>query len=128
LPHPVPSFPTTRVANLDFLRAAAITLVVLCNAGVEAGASGFSGQLAASGWIGVDLFFVLSGWLVGGLYWRELGRTGTVETGRFWARRWLRTIPAYLVALHVVFLAKRAFVTPSLAYEAGYIVFVQNYD
>lgn len=83
LPHPVPSLPTTRIGTLDLLRATAITLVVLCNAGVEANASGFSGQLAASGWIGVDLFFVLSGWLVGGLYWRKLGRDGTVETGRF---------------------------------------------
>ena len=117
-----------RVANLDLLRALAIALVVVCNAGVEGVIpAGAAGRLAASGWVGVDLFFVLSGWLIGGLYWRELGRFGDVDVVRFWARRWLRTIPAYLVALHAVFLARRAFVDPALAYDAGYLAFVQNY-
>jgi len=119
---------TGRVANLDLLRAVAITLVVLTNAAVEGLApGGLWSRVTASGWVGVDLFFVLSGWLVGGLYWRELNRFGDVGIGRFWARRWLRTIPAYLVALHVIFLAKWAFVDRSLVYDPRYLVFVQNY-
>lgn len=120
---------TGRVANLDLLRAVAITLVVLTNAAVEGLApGGLWGRVAASGWVGVDLFFVLSGWLVGGLYWRELARFGDVGLGRFWARRWLRTIPAYLVALHLVFAAKWALSDGTLAYDPRYLLFVQNYE
>ena len=120
---------TGRVANLDLLRAVAITLVVLTNAAVEGLApGGLWGRVAASGWVGVDLFFVLSGWLVGGLYWRELERFGDVGLGRFWARRWLRTIPAYLVALHLVFAAKWVLSDGALAYDPRYLLFVQNYE
>lgn len=119
---------SARVANLDLLRAVAITLVVLTNAAVEGLAPGGAwGRVAASGWVGVDLFFVLSGWLVGGLYWRERSRFGDVGLGRFWARRWLRTIPAYLVALHLVFVTKWLFVDRTLVYDPRYLVFVQNY-
>ncbi|HEX8387309.1 MAG TPA: acyltransferase, partial [Rubricoccaceae bacterium] len=120
---------TGRVANLDLLRAVAITLVVASNAAVEVGVGpGLGGRVASSGWVGVDLFFVLSGWLVGGLYWRELARDGRVRTGRFWGRRWLRTVPAYLVALHVVFAAKWALSDGALPYDPRYLLFVQNYE
>ena len=120
---------TGRVANLDLLRAVAVTLVVASNAAVEMVVGpGLAGRVASSGWVGVDLFFVLSGWLVGGLYWRELARDGRVRTGRFWGRRWLRTVPAYLVALHVVFAAKWALSGGALAYDARYLLFVQNYE
>jgi peptidoglycan/LPS O-acetylase OafA/YrhL len=126
-PPPVPPA-ALRVANLDLLRAAAIAIVVASNASVEAGgAEGPLGSVLRAGWVGVDLFFVLSGWLIGGLYWRERERYGDVQLGRFWARRWLRTIPAYLVALHVVYLGKRLFVDPALPYDARYLLFVQNY-
>lgn len=106
----------------------AIALVVLCNAAVDSLApSPGARHLLSSGWMGVDLFFVLSGWLVGGLYWRERERFGTVHVGRFWARRWLRTVPPYLVALHVVFVAKRFVTGSGEPYDAGYLLFVQNY-
>ena len=93
-----------RIANLDLLRAAAITLVVLVNAVGEGLIDGgtWVNHVLESGWVGVDLFFVLSGWLIGGLYWREHERFGSVQIGRFWARRWLRTIPPYLVAFIAV--------------------------
>jgi peptidoglycan/LPS O-acetylase OafA/YrhL len=47
----------------------------------------------------------LSGWLIGGLYWRERMEFGNVLIGRFWLRRWVRTIPPYLVALLFFYLA-----------------------
>ena len=78
--------PARRVANLDLLRAAAIVPVVpvdLANAGTEGVLTGAAGRLADSGWVGVDLFFVLSGWLVGGLYWRERNRFGDLRLGLF---------------------------------------------
>jgi peptidoglycan/LPS O-acetylase OafA/YrhL len=51
------------------------------------------------GWTGVDLFFVLSGLLIGRQVWREIQRTGTVSVGRFLIRRGFRIWPLYYVAL-----------------------------
>ena len=119
--------PARRVANLDLLRAAAILPVVLANAGTEGVLTGAAGRLADSGWVGVDLFFVLSGWLVGGLYWRERGRYGGIQLGRFWARRWLRTIPPSLVALVVVWGVRNVVTADPDPFDWRYLVFVQNY-
>ena len=119
--------PARRVANLDLLRAAAIVPVVLANAGTEGVLTGTAGRLADSGWVGVDLFFVLSGWLVGGLYWRERARYGGIQLGRFWARRWLRTIPPYLVALLVVYSARAALTDNADPFDWRYVAFLQNY-
>ena len=47
------------------------------------------------GWTGVDLFFVLSGLLIGTQLWRELDRTGDIRVGRFLLRRGLRIWPLY---------------------------------
>ena len=127
---PTAASPDARIANLDLLRAVAILLVLADNvvgAGVvDVGAWG--NHLLTTGWVGVDLFFVLSGWLVGGLYWRELKTFGSVGLGRFWTRRWLRTIPPYLVAFAVV-TAGRAVIGKDLQPEmwGRYLTFTQNY-
>lgn len=76
--------------QLDGLRAVAITIVVLYHAEVP----GFVG-----GGIGVDLFFVLSGFLITVLLLEERGRTGTVDLGAFWVRRARRLLPALFVFL-----------------------------
>jgi peptidoglycan/LPS O-acetylase OafA/YrhL len=54
------------------------------------------------GWTGVDLFFVLSGFLVGGLMMREWKATGGVEIGRFLKRRAFKIWPSYYLFLAVV--------------------------
>jgi peptidoglycan/LPS O-acetylase OafA/YrhL len=51
------------------------------------------------GWSGVDLFFVLSGFFIGGQLWRERIRTGTIRFRRFFARRAMRIWPLYFVTL-----------------------------
>ena len=53
------------------------------------------------GWIGVDLFFVLSGYLIGGQLVAQLARHQHIRLGRFFARRALRILPAYLVILAI---------------------------
>jgi len=77
-------------AHLDGVRTVAVYLVVLFHADVQR----FSG-----GFIGVDVFFVLSGYLVTQVLMRDLGSGGRVRFGRFYARRFRRLLPASALAL-----------------------------
>jgi peptidoglycan/LPS O-acetylase OafA/YrhL len=116
-----------RNANLDLLRALAILAVVAFHMiGTWPGAlPGVVTRHAYLGAYGVDLFFVLSGWLIGGLYWAERKRFGNVQIGRFWLRRWLRTIPPYLAALLLAWLA--VYLYRREPFRPLYLVFLQNY-
>ena len=62
------------------------------------------GRVDRFGWIGVDLFFVLSGYLIGGQLLAPIARGQGIKLGRFFARRALRILPAYLVVLAIYFL------------------------
>ena len=79
----------------DGLRALAIIFVFL----VHAWESAFPG-----GWAGVDIFFVLSGYLITTLLTNELSETGTIDYRNFYIRRVLRLWPAFAVFLLVVVL------------------------
>jgi peptidoglycan/LPS O-acetylase OafA/YrhL len=81
--------------DIQGLRAIAIAIVVLAHAQVP----GFGG-----GFVGVDLFFVLSGFLITGLLVKERLETGTIRYGTFLARRLRRLLPALLVMLVAVLL------------------------
>ncbi|TMG78516.1 MAG: acyltransferase, partial [Betaproteobacteria bacterium] len=76
--------------ELEGLRGVAILLVVLFHAGVGAFGGGF---------VGVDVFFVLSGFFITGLLVRELESAGSVDVTGFYARRALRLLPALLVVV-----------------------------
>jgi peptidoglycan/LPS O-acetylase OafA/YrhL len=91
-----------RQPGLDLLRALAIIVVVIYHAALF----GFKlpGRVDRFGWIGVDLFFVLSGYLIGGQLLAPLARDRRMNLGRFFARRALRIMPAYLVVLAIYFL------------------------
>ena len=81
--------------DIEGLRGIAVTLVVLFHAGLLSQASN---QLTG-GFIGVDLFFVVSGFLITGLLVRERERTGKISFSRFYARRVRRILPAAVVVL-----------------------------
>jgi len=91
-----------RQPGLDLLRALAIIVVVIYHAAL----SGFKlpGRVDRFGWIGVDLFFVLSGYLIGGQLLAPLARGNKINLGRFFARRVLRIMPAYFTVLAIYFL------------------------
>ncbi|MGA8362222.1 MAG: acyltransferase family protein [Candidatus Dormiibacterota bacterium] len=79
----------SRWTGLDGLRALAITAVV----------GSHFGFLAQGGFVGVDLFFVLSGFLITSLLVREREAKGQVSLSSFWMRRGLRLLPALLCAV-----------------------------
>ena len=79
--------------DIQGLRAVAIALVVLAHAHVP----GFAG-----GFVGVDVFFVLSGYLITGLLVRERLSTGGIRYSQFLSRRLRRLLPAMLAMLAVV--------------------------
>lgn len=117
---------TDRLIALDALRAVAILLVLgrhvawpMKNIILDAWQRG--------GWVGVDLFFVLSGFLVSGLLFREQ-QQGKIQWLRFYVRRGFKIYPAFwcLILFTVVYLlAYRAPILPSKLF--GELFFVQNY-
>lgn len=78
---------------LDGLRAVAVVAVMLYHGGVT---------WAAGGFLGVDVFFVLSGFLITSLLVKEWMRTGRIALRAFWLRRARRLLPAMLVVLVAV--------------------------
>jgi peptidoglycan/LPS O-acetylase OafA/YrhL len=91
--------------DLEGLRAVAVLLVLLYHATVP----GFGG-----GFVGVDVFFVLSGFLITGLIVREVDETGTVSLAAFYARRARRLLPAAAVVVAVTMLASAILLPPLL--------------
>lgn len=76
--------------DIEGLRAIAVGFVLLAHAGVPGMHGGF---------IGVDVFFVISGFLITGLLLREVDRTGRISFADFWARRAKRLLPAASIVL-----------------------------
>lgn len=83
-----------RQPGLDGLRALAVSLVIAYHGGVPG--------LSRAGFFGVDVFFVLSGYLITGLLLSERKVTGTIRFARFWARRARRLLPGLLLMLVAV--------------------------
>jgi peptidoglycan/LPS O-acetylase OafA/YrhL len=101
---PAPSDTQARIPALDGLRGIAVSAVLLFHTG--------SSPLAG-GYLGVDLFFVLSGFLITGILLAEAGSRGRIALGAFWLRRARRLAPPLLVLL-LVLGAVRLFLPQSL--------------
>jgi peptidoglycan/LPS O-acetylase OafA/YrhL len=114
-----------RNGSLDVLRALAIVWVVNCHIVSAFGTATHLAVLQLGG-KGVDLFFVLSGWLLGRQLLNEVRQAGTIDVRRFWYRRWLRTLPAYYTVLLPTLLWQLMAHGPSWE-QASFLVFGQNY-
>ncbi|SFI94203.1 acyltransferase [Caulobacter sp. UNC279MFTsu5.1] len=95
---PSPGDAAPRAVGPDLLRACAILLVMLQHL-PKAAAADWLILVKPYGWLGVDVFFVLSGYLIGGQLMRPIARGEAPDLLRFWASRAFRILPAYLVIL-----------------------------
>src|SRR3546814_18945626 len=82
-----------RFAGLDGLRAIAVALVIAYHL--------FPDWVFAGGFVGVDVFFVISGFLITTLLLAERDRTGSLSLSGFWKRRARRLLPALAVVVPV---------------------------
>ena len=90
-------------SDIEGLRAVAVIAVVLYHAGLPGVGGGF---------IGVDVFFVVSGFLITGLLWREASSTGTVGLARFYGARARRLLPAAVTVLVATCVASAVLLPP----------------
>ncbi|KAA0107960.1 acyltransferase family protein [Mycolicibacterium sp. P1-5] len=88
------------IPALNGVRGVAVALVLIGHSGIPGVAGGF---------IGVDVFFVLSGFLITSLLLDEIGRTGQLDLGAFWIRRARRLLPALLLMVLAVIAARLLF-------------------
>lgn len=95
--------------------------------------SGFIDAWNRIGWAGVDLFFVISGFLVSGLLFREYNKHGSVRLGRFLLRRGFKIYPAFYVMLFISLFVKVIthlkfnWAAPQPASFLSEALFIQNY-
>ena len=95
---------TSRIHGLDTLRALAVALVVLHHYVLFVSDAPTFGWVGDIGWVGVDLFFALSGYLIGNQIFAAMKSAGGFSLKHFYARRLLRTLPNYWVVLALYFL------------------------
>jgi peptidoglycan/LPS O-acetylase OafA/YrhL len=96
----------TGIRALDGVRALAVALVLADHGGVPGMTGGF---------LGVDVFFVLSGFLITSLLLDELGRTGRIDLANFWIRRARRLLPALVLMVLTVAVGRQLFSPEAIA-------------
>ncbi len=96
--------------DIEGMRAIAIVAVLLCHAGIP---------FAAGGYVGVDVFFVISGFLITRLLLNEVGRRGTLSIRGFYARRIKRLLPLSAVLLVTVSILSIVILSPVRAVEVS---------
>jgi peptidoglycan/LPS O-acetylase OafA/YrhL len=96
--------------DIEGLRAVAIAAVLLCHAGIP---------FLAGGYVGVDVFFVISGFLITRLLLGEIERTGRISLRRFYARRAKRLLPLSAILLAAVGLLSLLLLSPVRAVEVS---------
>lgn len=123
LPVPGPAPARERLAGPDLLRALAITLVVLWHFPLAV----FPCHWRPATWAGVDLFFVLSGYLIGTQLLRPFAEHRQPSLRDFFLRRMFRVLPAYGVVLGIYFLVPGFREQPVLAPLWRFLTFTFNF-
>lgn len=92
-----------RRADIQGLRAISVILVVAFHAGLD----------VPGGYVGVDVFFAVSGFVITAMLWREIGRGGRISFSDFYSRRVRRILPALGLTVGVVAIASLGAISPS---------------
>ena len=123
-----------RSVGLDVARSLAIGAVLLCHGLVFLYGALFTVGAPVQttavllGYYGVELFFVLSGFLIGDILFRDVVPDPSIRTvGRFFLRRWFRILPAYYAVLFILIALDQMRGTAFLP-RWDYIFLLQNYD
>lgn len=118
----------SRVPGLDLVRSLAILLVLIAHSRTLLKPFGFQIEyMSIAGFFGVEMFFVLSGFLIGGILLRMTkNRELSLRDVRiFWIRRWFRTLPNYYLIL-AINLVLFSFIS-ELEFDWRFLFFVQNF-
>ncbi len=104
-----------RIHQIQALRAIAATLVVL-----------FHAKLAPGGFIGVDIFYVISGYLITGIIVKEIAFSGAFNYRNFFLRRAKRLLPASISVLILTAIGAWLFLTPTIRSSLGQDIFAAS--
>ncbi len=115
-----------RLYGLDHLRALAIVLVLLFHYRAFKHPEWIE-TVGKFGWTGVDLFFVLSGFLISGQLFKEMENKGTIHLKTFYIKRFFRIVPAYFFTLFLYFTLPFFREREALPPLWKFITFTQNY-
>ncbi|MFT3909042.1 MAG: acyltransferase [Ferruginibacter sp.] len=116
-----------KLYGLDHLRALAITLVFLFHYGQLFPHPLWTNPVGRFGWTGVDLFFVLSGYLIASQLFLKIVANKRLSLSEFFIKRFFRIIPAYLVVLAIYFFIPYAREWEALAPAWKYLSFTYNF-
>ena len=119
--------PPTRLLGLDTLRAFAVLIVMLYHLTIFEELPGRILPVTYFGWIGVDLFFVLSGFLIGQQALKPYLTGQRLSILDFYSRRAYRILPAYLVVVALYFLVPAWREAPLLAPLWKFLTFTSNF-
>ena len=115
-----------KLHGLDHLRALAIALVFIFHYPGVADLPGWAWKIIDFGWIGVDLFFVLSGFLIARQLFTALKATNSISIKQFFIKRFFFFFPVYLVVVAVYFLVPVFRERESLPALWRFLTFTQN--
>lgn len=121
-----PSHTAKRIPALDFLRSIAIIIVFFWHYH-QHGSPAWVAAVGRFGWSGVDLFFVLSGYLIGGQLMQQAVKSGGINFKDFYLRRFFRIMPAYLAILLLYFTVPGFRERDTIAPLWRFLTFTQNF-
>lgn len=121
-----------RIFGLDLLRALAITFVVNGHGSFMLDNSCMEGFPFIRLIDGVDVFFVLSGFLIGSIILREFNKSTEIKPSDlvvFWKRRWFRTLPNYylILLLNYLFVKHKIIIEDLDKFNIDFVFFLQNF-
>lgn len=118
----------SRNIGLDIIRFVAVVWVLGAHMRVPPGPTSLITAWNRGGWVGVDLFFVLSGYLVSSILFREHQKSGAIDIRRFLIRRGLKIYPAFWIMMGTTIGFYWIFKHPIVPRRLlGEVLFLQNY-